>query len=102
MNAQTIVTIRKIRQICDEFLHQKIDFKLLQSTLEAFHSNFENDIPKELQNYVGDFIGGLESIRWMHEEEDYFKLVSKEIEKLNEFLAKYEHNDIKQFSKEAK
>ena len=91
MNKQTIVTIEKIQQFCDEFLEKKIDFDVFQTTLGAIRSNFENDIPKEIQNYVNDFVEELELMRCVRSPEKYFELVAKEIEKLNVFLSKYDH-----------
>lgn len=90
MNKQTIATANRIKQFCDEFLQKKMSFSVFQTTLEAVYSNFENDIPKELQNFIGDFMGRLESIEWMSEEENHFKLIAKEIEKLITFLSRYE------------
>ena len=90
MNKQTIVTIERIKQFCDEFLEKKIDFDVFQTTLGAIRSNFENDIPKEIQGYVNNFVEELELIRCTRSSEKYFNLVVKEIEKLNAFLAKYE------------
>lgn len=95
MNKQTIVTVERIKQFCDEFLQRKIDFYVFLTTLRANCSNFENDIPIEIQNSVNHFVEELEFMSCMKSPEKYFELVSKEIEKLNEFLARYDHKFVR-------
>jgi hypothetical protein len=89
MNIQTLKTTKKINELIEEYLRKKVTLPAMQSTLEAFCSNFENDIPKELQDNVRNFIEDLERIQHMYNKSEQFDAVSNEIKKFNEMLLKY-------------
>ena len=57
--------------------------------MDAIGSSFENDVPKEVQDGVFNFVEELEDIRFMRNEEEHFEAISNEIAKLDGLFLKY-------------
>jgi hypothetical protein len=84
-----IKSVEKIKQVCKEYLNHQISLRKLQITLGAICSNFENDVPIELQRAALNFVEDLEYIQFMRNESEHFNFVAELIKKLNIVFSQY-------------
>ena len=89
MNTHILKYINEIKRYCAAYLRKETDLVTLQISVDAIRSNFENDVPKEVQDGVFNFVEELEYIRFMRNEDEYFEAISNEIEKLNKLFFRY-------------
>jgi len=89
MNAHILKYINEIKRHCSAYLRKETDLITLQRWVDAISSNFENDVPKELQNGVFNFVEELEYIRFMRNEDEHFEAISNEITKLDNLFSNF-------------
>lgn len=93
MNTHILKYINEIKRYCNAYLKKEMDLVTLQRWVDAIGSSFENDVPKEVQNGVFNFVEELEYIRFMRNEEEHFEAISNEIVKLDRLFSKYVDSD---------
>lgn len=89
MNTHNLKYINEIKQYCAAYLRRETDLVTLQVSVDAIRSNFENDVPKEVQNGVFNFVEELEYIRFMRNEDEHFEAISNEITKLDNLFSNF-------------
>lgn len=89
MNNHTKQTVEKIKLICDQFEHKKINLTYMQRMLSALCMNFENDIPLDIQCNTHNLMEDLEYISCMYDKDEYFENVLKKIKDYKKNLSAY-------------
>ncbi|MDR3550963.1 MAG: hypothetical protein P4L31_06125 [Candidatus Babeliales bacterium] len=86
MNIHNQKLLKTIQGFCKEYLDGKINIPTLESSVEAVHSNLENDIDKKIKDEIFRFIARLDNIYFLHSNEEYFELVKARIQDVNSFI----------------
>lgn len=78
--------LMKIKDACNEYLNKKISFIYFQKLIEAYFSNWENEISKNSYIKINDFIGKIEIDYFMYDEPKRQIKIKENIKNLLDYI----------------